>query len=144
MIVLIVLGVLVGVAIPSYRDYVVRSNRSEARAALLELANAGALLHAFQPIRPRELHAPGDADDDALAGLSSAYPTAHPDRLYDRGRAAGSASGSRYAVRDFSHQPGWTAHGDRFWSASGLLVRRRYRGIIAAKVFPRVLEKAGE
>lgn len=38
MIVLIVLGVLVGVAIPSYRDYVIRSNRSEARAALLELA----------------------------------------------------------------------------------------------------------
>lgn len=38
MIVLIVLGVLVGVAIPSYRDYVVRANRSEARAALLELS----------------------------------------------------------------------------------------------------------
>lgn len=38
MIVLIVLGILVGVAVPSYQNYVIRANRTEARAALLEIS----------------------------------------------------------------------------------------------------------
>lgn len=40
MIVLVVLAVLVSIAVPSYRNYVIRANRSEAKSALLALATA--------------------------------------------------------------------------------------------------------
>ena len=39
-VVIAVLGILASIAIPSYREYVLRANRSEARAALLALATA--------------------------------------------------------------------------------------------------------
>jgi len=39
-IVVVVVGILASIAIPSYRDYVLRANRSEARATLLALATA--------------------------------------------------------------------------------------------------------
>jgi type IV pilus assembly protein PilE len=39
MIVLAVIAVLMAIALPAYRDYVVRSNRSDAIIALTELAN---------------------------------------------------------------------------------------------------------
>jgi len=39
LIVVVVIGILAAIAIPSYRDYVVRSNRSDAIIALSELAN---------------------------------------------------------------------------------------------------------
>jgi type IV pilus assembly protein PilE len=39
LIVIVVIGILAAIAIPNYRDYVVRSNRSEAVIALAELAN---------------------------------------------------------------------------------------------------------
>lgn len=40
LIVLLVIGVLAGVSVPSYRSHVLRANRSEGRAALLALATA--------------------------------------------------------------------------------------------------------
>jgi type IV pilus assembly protein PilE len=40
MVVIIVVGILASIAIPSYREYVLRAQRSEARAALLALATA--------------------------------------------------------------------------------------------------------
>lgn len=40
MVVLVILGVLASIAIPSYRSYVLRANRTEARTALLGLATA--------------------------------------------------------------------------------------------------------
>jgi len=40
MITLLVLGVLAAIAVPSYRGYVLRANRAEAKAALLALATA--------------------------------------------------------------------------------------------------------
>ena len=40
MIVLMIVAILAGIAIPSYGNYVLRSNRTEARAALLALATA--------------------------------------------------------------------------------------------------------
>jgi type IV pilus assembly protein PilE len=36
----VIVAILASIAIPSYRDYVLRANRSEARAALLALATA--------------------------------------------------------------------------------------------------------
>jgi len=39
MIVIVIIGLLAAIAIPSYRDFVVRSNRSEAKVALTEMAN---------------------------------------------------------------------------------------------------------
>lgn len=38
-VVLIVIALITAIAIPSYRDYVLRSGRSEARTALMELSN---------------------------------------------------------------------------------------------------------
>ena len=38
MIVVIIIGVLLGISIPAYRDYVVRSHRADAQAALLDIA----------------------------------------------------------------------------------------------------------
>ena len=40
MIVLMIVAILAGIAIPTYSNYVLRSNRTEARAALLALATA--------------------------------------------------------------------------------------------------------
>jgi type IV pilus assembly protein PilE len=40
MITLLVLGIVAAIAVPSYRSYVLRANRTEARAALLGLAAA--------------------------------------------------------------------------------------------------------
>lgn len=40
MIVILIIGILAGVAIPSYRAYMVRSQRTDATAALLRLASA--------------------------------------------------------------------------------------------------------
>jgi len=40
MITLLVLGVLAAIAVPSYRGYIMRANRAEAKAALLALATA--------------------------------------------------------------------------------------------------------
>jgi type IV pilus assembly protein PilE len=40
MIVLLILGVIAAIAVPSYRDYVLRANRADAKAALLALATA--------------------------------------------------------------------------------------------------------
>lgn len=39
-VVVVVIGILASIAIPSYRNYVMRANRTEARAALLALATA--------------------------------------------------------------------------------------------------------
>lgn len=39
-VVMVIVAILASIAIPSYRDYVLRANRSEARAALLALATA--------------------------------------------------------------------------------------------------------
>jgi type IV pilus assembly protein PilE len=38
MVVIVIIGILAAIAIPTYRSYVIRSNRSEAKAALLNLA----------------------------------------------------------------------------------------------------------
>ena len=40
MIVMLILGIIASIAIPSYRSYVLRANRTEARSALLALAAA--------------------------------------------------------------------------------------------------------
>lgn len=40
LIVVVIVGILVAVAVPSYRNYVIRANRAEARSALLALATA--------------------------------------------------------------------------------------------------------
>jgi type IV pilus assembly protein PilE len=40
MIVLLILGVIAAIAVPSYRNYVLRANRADAKAALLALATA--------------------------------------------------------------------------------------------------------
>ena len=39
LVVIIILGILIAVAYPSYRDYVTRARRSDGQAALLDLAN---------------------------------------------------------------------------------------------------------
>jgi type IV pilus assembly protein PilE len=39
-VVMVVVGILAAIAIPSYRDYVLRANRTDARGALLTLATA--------------------------------------------------------------------------------------------------------
>jgi len=39
MIVIVIIGLLSAIAIPSYRDFVVRSNRADAKVALTEMAN---------------------------------------------------------------------------------------------------------
>ena len=38
MIVVVIIGILLGIALPSYQSYVLKSNRTEARAALLDIA----------------------------------------------------------------------------------------------------------
>jgi type IV pilus assembly protein PilE len=40
LVVLLVIGILAGIAVPSYRSHVLRANRTEGRAALLALATA--------------------------------------------------------------------------------------------------------
>jgi type IV pilus assembly protein PilE len=39
-VVIMIVGILAAIAVPSYRDYVMRANRTDARAALLTLATA--------------------------------------------------------------------------------------------------------
>ena len=39
-IVVVVIGILAAIAVPSYREYIIRANRTDARAALLALATA--------------------------------------------------------------------------------------------------------
>jgi len=39
MISVLIVGILAGIALPSYRQYIVRSNRSAAQSAMLDLAN---------------------------------------------------------------------------------------------------------
>lgn len=45
LIVVVVIGILTGIAVPSYRSYMIRTNRTEAKAALM--AAAGALERCF-------------------------------------------------------------------------------------------------
>jgi len=40
MVVIVIFGILMSVAVPSYRDYMIRANRTDAKAALLTLAAA--------------------------------------------------------------------------------------------------------
>jgi type IV pilus assembly protein PilE len=45
LVVMLLIGVLIGIAVPSYRSHVLRANRSEGRAALLALATAQEKFH---------------------------------------------------------------------------------------------------
>lgn len=60
MITVAVIGILASIAYPGYRDYIVRSNRAEARAALLE--NAQFLERNFTTANRYDRTAPNDAD----------------------------------------------------------------------------------
>ena len=39
MIVVVIIGILAAIALPNYRQYVIRSNRTAAQAQMLEIAN---------------------------------------------------------------------------------------------------------
>lgn len=60
MIAVAVIGILASIAYPGYRDYIVRSNRAEARAALLE--NAQFLERNFTTANRYDRTNPGDAE----------------------------------------------------------------------------------
>lgn len=80
LIVIVVIGILAAIAIPNYRDYVVRSNRSEAIIALTELAN---LEEKFFSDQLRYT---------TTVGLLS-YPTVSPNNLYQFNIASSAAVG---------------------------------------------------
>lgn len=64
-IVIIVIGILAAVAIPSYRQYVVRSQRSDAKEAILRLATAQEKFY----LQNNRYAIDDERDDDPPAGL---------------------------------------------------------------------------
>ena len=70
LIVIVVIGLLAAIAVPNYRDFVVRSNRSEAIVSLSELANLE------EKFFSNQLRYTG-----TIAVLN--YPSVSPNNLYD-------------------------------------------------------------
>jgi len=87
---LVLLAILAGLAIPSYRGYVLRANRTEARAVLLALATAQEKFHLMCGTYAADLD-PGRASD--CDGRSLRFPASSERGYYTIAITAADAAG---------------------------------------------------
>ena len=86
MIVVVIIGILLGIALPSYQSYVLKSNRTEARAALLDIAAR------------QERYAAQNNKYAFLPGLGASRTTPNNKYTMFIGRCAGGSIDSCYVI----------------------------------------------
>jgi type IV pilus assembly protein PilE len=92
-VVVVIVGILAAIAVPSYRQYVIRSQRADAKAALLALATAQEKFYLQCNAYATEI---GDTNDCAAGQV--AFPTTSEKGWYDLSIVAGVAA-SDFVVR---------------------------------------------
>ena len=118
MIVVAIVALLASIAVPSYRQYVLRANRTEATTALLQLAAAQEKFY----LQNNTYAGNALIDDAPPAGLglvrrpsAGTTPWRSPPRTPPRFSATATAAGAQaadYHLRHVHDQPGWRADGD--------------------------------
>jgi type IV pilus assembly protein PilE len=78
LIVIVIIGILSAIAIPAYRNYIVRANRADAKAALL--ATAGALERCFTRFNSYAEDDGCDVDLDDVVSTEGKYSISATDR----------------------------------------------------------------
>lgn len=101
-VVMVIIGILVGIAVPSYRDYVLRANRTEGRAALLALATAQEKFY-LQCNTYATAIDPAEVTDCATGNLS--FPTTSERGYYDIAVTGADATGWTAEVAPAAESP---------------------------------------